>query len=118
MYGLRLINNHYAGNGNGRDLLLLRNQEFVHGRSKPLPFMSDQSGKLCLPKRKLQGRPTSLSQHRLTELYHGDRTRVQMSPVPLLKSTSETWLAVAKRNSEIFGRSSTTSSGGGDLTVG
>eukprot|EP00401_Gymnodinium_catenatum_P082288 CAMPEP_0117574004 /NCGR_PEP_ID=MMETSP0784-20121206/61312_1 /TAXON_ID=39447 /ORGANISM="" /LENGTH=123 /DNA_ID=CAMNT_0005372719 /DNA_START=38 /DNA_END=406 /DNA_ORIENTATION=- len=95
MYGLRGINNNYVADGSGRDLSLLRHQEFVHGRAKAMPYLSDQGGRLCFPRKRLQGQgPLSPTRKRITEMYRGERTTISPK-ASMMRSSSDTWIALA-----------------------
>lgn len=73
MYGLRCINNHYAGSGDGRDWIVVGHQEFRGGRSKALPYATATLGRPC--KRSAhEGRgPKPLTHGALTMMAKGEQ---------------------------------------------
>jgi hypothetical protein len=73
MYGLRKINNHYRGGSRG-DWIIVGHQEFKHGRSKPLPYMTACLGRPSKSAPTFVGRgPKPISSERLMRMTQGLR---------------------------------------------
>lgn len=73
MYGLRKINNHYPAGCRG-DWIVVGHQEFRHGRSQPLPFMTASLGRPCKKALAVGGRgPRPVSRERVMRMTQGLR---------------------------------------------
>mmetsp|Transcript_24420 Transcript_24420/g.42731 ORF Transcript_24420/g.42731 Transcript_24420/m.42731 type:complete len:219 (-) Transcript_24420:119-775(-) len=69
MWGLRLVQNNYVPDGTGRDFGFCQHQEYVHGKQKPLPFLTACDG-LNHPRRRTH-LPKPPSKRRILQLNQG-----------------------------------------------